>query len=54
MSEDQAKKNYTKEELTEEEMKGASGGKRARCPGAADLIRGDLGMPAARPADNLE
>ena len=36
-----AKQEPVKEELTEEEMKGVSGG-RARCPGTADLIRGDL------------
>ena len=29
-----------KEELTDEELKGVSGGKRARCPGTTDLIRG--------------
>ncbi len=41
--------------LTVEELKGVSGGKRARCNGAVDLIRGDLGMmPAARPADTHE
>lgn len=41
--------------LTVEELKGISGGKRARCPGTADFIRGDLGMmPAARPANTHE
>jgi hypothetical protein len=64
MTEEQPKKKDSKEELSEEELseeelseeelKDVSGGKRARCPGTVDLIRGDVGMPAARPGDTLE
>ena len=41
VKEETTKEEQGKEELTEEETKDVSSG-RARCPGTADLIRGDL------------
>ena len=41
VKEETTKAEQVKEELTDEEAKGVSGG-RARCPGTADFIRGDL------------
>ena len=52
--EELSEEELSEEELSEEELKDVSGGKRARCPGTVDLIRGDVGMPAARPGDTLE